>query len=249
MAQISRKRYRPFLPINQFQALCVTSTTSVLIDLTILFVYDYQNFQIFNRRMWQMENALLIIRNVKNIAMMLLPIATMTVAYLLYNTLNRKQLWGMSTKWSSRVNKLFNLASNDDLSLLSEACFVMSRAFWVIRVLFSALEAIPAVYWWNAFFTALPASGSYSVINNIIPCLSYTISCLLTPWVIMKPDSQIVSYIKMYFITASLIITMPSAFDLNALSEFYTIRSILAATLQQIIPIADFSLTTKAIKY
>ena len=54
--------------------------------------------------------------------MMILPICTMTMAYLLYDRLNRKQLWTAS-----------------DLSLFEDACFVMSRAFWVIRIIMSTV--------------------------------------------------------------------------------------------------------------
>ena len=79
--------------LNHSKALCLVASASVLVDLTILFVYNYESFLIFKRSEWQMQNILLIIRNIKNLIMMFLPLATTCVAYLLYDTLNRKQLW------------------------------------------------------------------------------------------------------------------------------------------------------------
>ena len=106
---------------RRFAALCFVSVASVVIDLTILFVYNSQSFMVFDRQVWAMQNALIIIReswnriyygmnciikiickkkselhirNLKNIAMMLLPMATASVACILYDTMNQKHLWG-----------------------------------------------------------------------------------------------------------------------------------------------------------
>ena len=87
------------------------------------------------------------------------------------------------------------------------------------------------------------------MINNIIPCIGYTLSCIFTPIIAAKPESKIVNLTKLFFITLSLIITEPKAeLDIYTLIDFYTSRSLLAATVQHLIPIFDIILTIKAIK-
>lgn len=139
------------------------SFTNIFLDMMILFKYEYAQMFLLRNHVTFSVNLIFLLADIKRIIIIALPAGTIVVSYLLYDVLATKKLWH----------------SYGNVSILSEACYVMKTACWVLRLIFSGAELIPAIFWTENFINNFNSNSAVRT-RNFLPAMFFTLSCLLT---------------------------------------------------------------------
>ena len=198
------------------------SFCNLFLDMLILFKYEYAQMFLVRDHMTFSVNLIFLLADIKRTIIIALPAGTFSVSYLLYDVLATQE------KWQSYGN----------VSVLSEACYVMKTACWVLRLIFSGAEIIPAFFWTEHFLRNFDSNSAVRT-RNFLPSLFFTLSCLLTFALYKKPNSLFWSILKLYATIAGLVLTVPSS---HRMPDF---RNILSAFILQILSLIDLVMSFK----